>query len=81
MEAKPWYHSQGVWANLITMVVGLGSSFGLLNSTTGAMIMAEGPALIVAGVVVVTGIWGLYGRLSATTTLTTKAAATVAANK
>jgi hypothetical protein len=71
MDAKPWYKSQGVWANLIIMVMGVATALGFIGEGTSALIIAEAPGLIVSVVTAGLGLWGLYGRVTAKTKITT----------
>lgn len=61
MENKKWYLSKGVWAGIITAVIGAVQSIGLLF---GFDLLANP----IAGVVVsILGTLGLYARVTANT--------------
>jgi|GEM_PF-2654482 len=65
-NTKKWYLSQGTWANLIQIIVGVLVSIGLITTEVGEVILQQSPALIVSFANTVLGIWGLYGRVRAT---------------
>ena len=63
---KPWYASRTIWANLLTMALGIAVTFGAIDQTAADSILAEGPDLIVGLVTSVLGVVGIWGRVSAT---------------
>jgi hypothetical protein len=65
-ETKPFWQSKAIWANLATIVVGLAVSMGWLSPEQGADVSSSFPDLAVGAVTLVTGVLGLYGRVSAT---------------
>jgi len=63
---KPWYASRTIWANLLTMGIGIAVTFGVVDQTAADSILADGPDLIVGIVTSVLGLVGIWGRVKAT---------------
>ena len=63
---KPWWASQGAWANLLQVVVSLLTSYHLLTPSEGTVVVSQGPGVAVAVVMACLGAWGLWARLVAT---------------
>lgn len=63
---KPWYESNGAWANLLQMVTGLAVTEHFLSVQQAAVVVTDAPSLIVGLVTLVLGAWGFWGRLRAT---------------
>lgn len=63
---KSWYASRTIWANLLTMALGITVTLGFLDQSAADSILAEGPDLIVGLVTSVLGVVGIWGRVSAT---------------
>jgi len=63
MENKKWYLSKGVWAGIITAIIGAAQSIGLLF---GFDLLANP----IAGIVIsILGTLGLYARVAANTVI------------
>ena len=68
-DVKSWMSSKTVWASLLTIVVGVLTSTGLLTTEGGQAILSSGPDFILGIVNVVLGGVALYGRVTAQTVL------------
>lgn len=68
-ESKPWYTSTAIWASILQMGVGVAVATGVVNSTFGTELQTQGPALLVSASQVLLGLWGFYGRYTATRTI------------
>ncbi|PSM18140.1 MULTISPECIES: hypothetical protein [Nitratireductor] len=60
---KPWYMSRTVWASLITVLTG---TAGLLGVPVGALDNAALTETVLETVTAISGLFALFGRLSAT---------------
>lgn len=63
MESKKWYTSKTIWAGIITALVGAAQTIGLLF---GFDLLANPIASMVLSVL---GVLGVYGRVSANTSI------------
>jgi uncharacterized membrane protein len=64
MDSKKWYLSKGIWAGIVTAVIGAGTAIALLfgvDLNTNA---------IFGMIIAILGALGLYSRASANTTIT-----------
>ncbi|MVA99891.1 hypothetical protein GN330_21805 [Nitratireductor sp. CAU 1489] len=61
---KPWYMSRTVWASLITVLTGTAGLFGLPLGEVDDAALTE---TVLETVTAISGIFALFGRLSATT--------------
>lgn len=68
-DTKPWYASQTIWASILQMAVGVAVGLGFINAAAGTEIVATGPGLLLGLVNAGLGAWSLYGRVSATKTV------------
>lgn len=66
VETKYWYESKTVWASILQVVIGIAVSAGFLSATDSSVLLSEGPDLIVGGITIALGIFGVYGRIKAT---------------
>ena len=64
---KPWWMSQTVWASVLTMLTGLLVTFGMMTQEMAMAVLGEVPGYAVGIVTAVMGLWGLWGRITATT--------------
>ena len=55
-DKKKWYLSKGVWANVITFIIGVGL---LVDQQFGTNLMTSG---LVASIISLASMLGLYGR-------------------
>lgn len=68
-ETKSWWRSNTIWASILQVGVGLAVSTGFISDSAGGSIIAEGPDLIIGIVTAVLGLYGFYGRMTATKTI------------
>lgn len=68
-NTKKWYESKGVWANLLGFAVMMASMFGLVDAEQGKIVVEQGAEMIVALIVALLNLFGLYGRVVAKDTI------------
>ena len=63
MESKSWFKSKGVWSNVCVVVIAL---IGAIDAQFGTGVMAMP---ITQTIIAVLGVFGIYGRVAAKTTI------------
>lgn len=71
-EEKPWYLSKTIWASILQVTLGIAVSAGLVSAEASEVLKEAGPEVITGLVTAVLGALGLYGRVTAKSTLTSK---------
>ena len=66
IDTKPWWQSNGAWANLLQVVTSFAAMYHLVSKEQAAVIVADAPSMIVTFVMLILGAWGLWGRVRAT---------------
>ena len=61
--SKPWYLSKTIWASLVTILLALGSLFGLPLSGIDSNALAD---TIIQALTALCGLAAIFGRLQAT---------------
>ena len=59
---KPWYFSKTVWASLVTVMMSLGSLFGLPDGLVDNDALADA---IIQAITALTGLAAIFGRVTA----------------
>ncbi len=60
--AKPWYLSKTIWASLVTVLMSLGSLFGLPDGIIDNEALADA---IIQAITALTGLAAIFGRVTA----------------
>lgn len=60
--AKPWYLSKTIWASLVTVLMSLGSLFGLPDGIIDNDALADA---IIQAITALTGLAAIFGRVTA----------------
>lgn len=66
-QTKPWYASKTIWASVFQILAGVLVTTGIVSDAGHELLVNDGPELLTGLVVAVLGLFGLYGRMNATT--------------